>query len=552
MNKYADFSNRNHLSPQSSFPNLSESRLRSPKFSLARMREISPVLDFSRNHTTGISGLAMTQNMILSSFSDRLQTEESHLKLPELNIKSVTNKDFNHLIEKLDEVTSPRAYAAEIHIHEGITSEYSLQSESIQVFKIPSKDKKCPLTIKVKVFHGHIQSLVSLIELKTISTVHFRSSKSNFHELYDIRSDFTTEFCYIYVRASSNSNIKILSEFGKNKFASDFKTYEKISLLDNSEESWNENFGLKKKNGKNFVKENKELKGGKGAEVQRSEVWRVKREMVVLRRKKHEKAKKKKVVEVLNKRIKRLEEEAMGHERATQRQKLLKFCREWMEILFVAKSALFLKDLVRIKRNEFFQKIKMSRKVCLIQQFYKLHLQPRTNAKATAADSLLYFRGIFKMTEKLKMEKSICTFMANSARKNMLFHIFASFGEKVYVLQRAYRRYLKKKNFRMATLRIQWNKCIDRNMYSKKNSTARKRESVKYISLPHTTRDSILKDFYHERWKHFEADIKLYSKLVREQKSTPFQKLPEFKYIPSDVIMEGMIRNAICRSKEKF
>jgi hypothetical protein len=510
---------------------------------VARLRETSPNVDLK--NSVGISRLAMTQNSILNSFSDRLQTEESQFKLPDINLKSVTEKDFCNLLDKLDEVISPRIISAEILIKEGVSSVFSLNAENFQLFKIHAKDKKCPLTIKVKAIHGHIQSLVSLSELKNLDSLKFLNSKSNFHEIYDVRSSFSSDFIFICIRAVTISSFKFMSEFGRHKFTSNYKHYEKTSALNNSNDSWEVSEPLKKTHTKNFIKENQQKLISPKPETKKGEIWTSRREMVLKRRKNQEKAKKKKLIEDLNKRVKRLEEEAMGQERATKKQKLLKFCKEWMKFLYIAKSVLSIRDWISIKRNEFFSKIKLSRKVHMIQSYYKSHLQPRTNAKAIANHTLLLFRGIFKQSTLRSSNKSICTFIGNSARTNLLFHIFASFGEKVLWLQRAYRRYLKKKNFRMATLRIQWNKCIDRNMYSKKNSGARKRESVKYISLPNTTRDTLLKDFYHDRWKDFLFEVREYSKNLAFQRENPFLRLPEFKYIPSDVIMEAMIRAAV-------
>lgn len=550
MNKYADLSSREKkFKSKNLFPCLSDARLRSPKLNTLRYRELSPYFDCEKSHFSGISKLALTQNMILNSFSDRLTVEDGSIRLPDISLKGVKEKDFKDLLEKLDEVISPKLCCTEVFIDEGVSHEFSVSADIIQTFKVPSKGKKCPISVKIRTICGIIQSFVSLTEVKKLPKSSYKSSKSHFHELFDLKSEFQADFVFITVKAISNSLFKIFSEFGKNKFVSNYKAYngsiDEDSFTDSIDEAINKGKLIKK----NFIRVNMAVKPMKNIETtSRAEIWKNKRDLIVKRKRLNEKAKKKKIVEIMNKRIERLEEVAMCQERTNQKQNLLKLSKLWLGIIYKTKSITSIYALIRIKRADFFKKIRTTQKVHLIQHFYKINLQPRTNSKVTANNTLLLFRNLTRIMHQKLTLNNTCSVISITAHNNLLFHMFASFFEKVILLQRAYRRFCKKKNFRMASLRIQWNRCIEKSMYTKKGSV-RKRESLKFISIPSNVRDKVLKDFYYERWKELRVNIAAYSKVVGGVGA--FISLPIFKYIPSDVIMEGIIRNVVTRPKVK-
>ena len=550
MNKYADLSSRERkFKSKNLFPCLSDPRLSSPKLNNLRLRELSPYFDSEKTCFLGISKLALTQNMILNSYSDRLPVEDGSVRLPEISLKGVKEKDFKDLLEKLDEVISPKMLISEVFINEGVSHEFSVPAEAVQIFKIKSKGKKSPISVKIRTTCGTIQSHVSLTEVKKMPKSSLKSSKSHFHELYDARSEFQVDFVFITVKALSNSLFKIFSEFGKNKFVSNYKAYndsiDEDSFTDSIDEAINQGKVVKK----NFIRVNMAVRPMKNFDTSsRAEIWKTKRELIVNRKKVNAKEKKKKIVEVLNKRIERLEEVAMCQERSNQKQNLLKLSKLWLGIIYRIKSVTSIYALIRIKRADFFKKIRTTQKVHLIQHFYKEVLQPRTNSKVTANNALVLFRNLTRVLHQSSNLKNTCSVISITAHNNLLFHMFASFFEKIILLQKAYRRFCKKKNFRMASLRIQWNRCIEKSMFTKKGSM-RKRESLKFISIPSNIRDKVLKDFYYDRWKELRAEVAAYSKVVGGVGA--FVSLPIFKYIPSDVIMEGIIRNVVTRPKVK-
>lgn len=546
MNKYADFSNRLNFKSQVQFPCLTEGRVNSPKLDFIRSKVLSPRFDSDRKNFSGISGMASTQNMKLNSFSDRLVTEDSLVRFPEINAKGVKEKDFKNLLDKLDQVISPKAGCPEIIISEGASHEYSISSDSVQSFKISSKGKKCPLSVKIKIIYGAILSTVSLTDIHRVPKSGYKSSRSHFHELFDIKSEFQCEFVFIVVKAQTNSLVRIFSEFGKNQFLSNYKAYDYSVVEDDSIDKV---ISQPKSSKKNFIRVNMAVKVSKAEEmVSRVDNWKSKRDLIVKRKKLNEKAKKKKLINIMTKRIEKLEEVALCQERANKKQMLLKLCKEWLSIIYKIKSATSIYTLIRIKRADFFQKIRKNQKVHLIQQFYKTNLQPRTNSKVTANNTLLLFRNLTLIFHKKQTTKKICSVLSITAYTNLLFHMFTSYTEKMILIQKCYRRYCKKKNFRLATLRTKWNKCIEKSLYTKKGS-ARKRESLKFISIPSNIRDKVLKDFYYERWKAFQKEVAAYTKI--NGAAGAFVNLPIFTYIPSDVIMEGIIRNVVTKPRVK-
>jgi hypothetical protein len=97
----------------------------------------------------------------------------------------------------------------------------------------------------------------------------------------------------------------------------------------------------------------------------------------------------------------------------------------------------------------------------------------------------------------------------------------------------------------MNRLRSQWNKCIDKVVFSKRSSTLRRKESLKLISIPNYSREAILNDYYMSCWNNYYQEMRIFLKQNRSLRY--LCKKPIFSYVPTDYVMETMIKTLIVK-----
>ena len=136
-----------------------------------------------------------------------------------------------------------------------------------------------------------------------------------------------------------------------------------------------------------------------------------------------------------------------------------------------------------------------------------------------------------------------------SANTNLLFDQVSTFVEKILRIQKAYRKYSIKKEFKMRLLRISWNKFIEKSLFTKRSNSIRRKESIKYVSIPNGIRDRILKEYYYNCLRTFQKEMRKYLNLKKKSKSIKDLSIrpPDFKCMPSDLMMENMIKTSLKR-----
>lgn len=512
----------------------------------------------SRMKTMGISMISMMHNSLVESMTPKANTSsESALRLPEISVRQFNDKKVSEMIDKLDEVITPKPNLPDILLGEGKSSEIEMKPMSYLTFKTPVKGRKCPLSIKIRQYEGEILSYTSLTNSRPGLNANIKKQTMNCHEVYDeTATEFRSEFVYLGIKSLQDSSFKIHISFGKIKNIQDFRKISKELAYESPDISISEVIPQKYQSPKNFIQENLKTKTQKSLVKEKtknnSQQWKTRMEQVKKRKKGLEKAKKKKTYDSLSKKIKKLEEEAKRMERKVRKQELKLYCKDWMKILFFAVSLDVMKKSIRRKRTETLIRIKLNQQVYIMQRFYKKNIANSSNPKAVANHSLRLYRKILIGWVRHNVNPKIIRSISTSAHTQLLFNSVSSYLEKVLRVQRSYRRYVRKKKYRIATLRIQWIKCIDKSLYTKRSNNVRRKESLKYISIPSTTRESILLAFYAERWREFKKEIKAYTKLLTANKLVNRMVVyPDFKFIPSDVIMENLIRKAIAYKEKK-
>ncbi|OMJ75001.1 hypothetical protein SteCoe_25960 [Stentor coeruleus] len=504
-----------------------------------------------RVKTMGISMFSMMHNSLVESMTPKANTSsESSLRLPEISTRQFNEKKISEMIDKLDEVITPKPNLPDILLGEGKNPEIEMKAMNYLTFKIPVKGRKCPLFIKIRQYEGEILSYTSLTNSRPGLNANMKKLTLNYHEVFDDTArEFSSEFAFLGIKSLQDSSFKIHISFGKTKTIQDFRKISKELAYESPDISISEIISKNYQSPKNFIQAN--LKTNQKSLVKdktknNSQQWKTQMEQAKIRKKTLEKAKKKKNYDSLSKKIKKLEEEAKRMERKVRKQELKLYCKDWMKILFFAVSLDVMKKSIIRKRTETLIRIKLNQQVYIMQRFYKKNLASSSNPKAVANHSLRLYKKLIIGWVKNDVKPKIIRVISTSAHTQLLFNSVSKYLEKVLRVQRSFRRYIRKKKYRIATLRIQWIKCIDKSLYTKRSNNVRRKESLKYISIPSTTRESILLDFYAERWREFKKEIKSYMKLLTTNKMVNRMVVyPDFKFIPSDMIMENLIRKAI-------
>ncbi|OMJ76887.1 hypothetical protein SteCoe_23661 [Stentor coeruleus] len=503
----------------------------------------------SRVKTTGISMISMMHNRLIETMSPKANIlSESSLRLPEISVRQFNEKKVSEIIDKLDEVITPKPNLPDILLGEGKSSEIEMKAMSYLTFKISAKGRKCPLFIKIRQYEGEILSYTSLTNSRPGLNANIKKQTMNYHEVFDeTATEFRSEFVFLGIKSLQDSSFKIHISFGKAKTIQDFRKISKELAYESPDISISEVISQKYQSPKNFIQENLKANNQvKEKTKNTSQQWKTRMEQVKKRKKSLEKAKKKKTYDSLSKKIKKLEEEAKRMERKVRKQELKLYCKDWMKILFFAVSLDVMKKSIRRKRTQTLIRIKLNQQVCIMQRFYKKNIASSSNPKAVANHTLKLYRKILIGWVKNDIKPKIIKVITTSAHTQLLFNSVSSYMEKILRVQRSFKRYMRKKKYRIATLRIQWIKCIDKTLYMKRSNNLRRKESLKYISIPSTTRESILLAFYAERWREFKNEIKTYTKQLTGNKMVNRMVVyPDFKFIPSDMIMENLIRKAI-------
>ena len=563
MNKYSDITRRNlsknlrnsmkindqvsgHFSPRA--------KLHSSNSGISLSPVVSPRSPdrFSMQFGSGISSISVVQNQKLMGYGKFEATQELSLRLPEIICKSPSDKDFTILIDKLNEITTPKNQISEIVISEGEALEFSLSEKTYQCYQLLSKGKKCPASFKIKVFYGDIKKFVSTTDNQPGISGNFQEFNGSKFEVYEKSHKFTCNSIYLGIKSYTNSSFKIFATFYSGKASKLILKKEKSEL--SYESDGNNSVDKYKATSKNYISKNKELKLysylKSPNEIQiKAQLWKIKREKVLKKRNIQLQEKKNKAIGILSKRVKKMEIQAAEQEKIGKFQETQNFCRSWLIIIYKINSVQVIKEVIAARRLEILQKMMFNQKVIKVQRFYKKRVTTNGRAafESVITRSLMLYRNIILPITLLTSKAQLISTIRESAN-NRLFAIKThAFVAKIILIQREYRKNMLKHKTKIRYLKLQWTRCIDKYLFTLKKSSKRK-ERIKYVSIPISTRDAVLEEFYYSRLKEF---YRMKVMILRENKLhvSNLRKFPEFDYIPPDAIIDNLIQRCINRKK---
>ena len=288
-------------------------------------------LDFK--YTPGISPISYFQNTKLKEATQISKSinDIKVIKLPAIDIKSPTNKDFNDLLAKIDSVVSPRHKPKITTMKEEDAIHNIQQQKTTNYYKVSTKGKRCPLCCKLKINSGKIIIYFSFTQILPGPQDYDRIFYNTSFEISDNVFEFKAEHAFFGFYCEVETSYKFEICFGKILSAEEIKNkkkknileeYEKILQRDRSEDK-------NKPYEKDFIRNNKEIKMQNSAiKAQdnqiKAEEWQRKRERVMTKKNEIFKEKKVKAIESLNRKNRRLEREATLKDEYEKAQEIIK------------------------------------------------------------------------------------------------------------------------------------------------------------------------------------------------------------------------------------
>jgi hypothetical protein len=509
--------------------------------------------NYAREHETvlgrGISPVSIAQNQATGDFIQKVKaSQERFFKLPDISLKTHSYREFDELINKLDEISTPKMHLTEIIIDELSTYEFTISNDCYQTFKIYTKGKKSPMCVKIQKKYGEMTVYASLTNSRPGINDSSPSYKINYFEVHDLTHELKNDFGYISVKSISDCKFKIHVSFGKIKSLNDMKKLTLALSIDRLPISPQDNLLKNKNSPKNFVKANLDIKLfdslTKAEDLKvKGCLWKNKREKVVLRKKILAKEKKKKNLENIAKKVKRLEKEVAEREKSENYHEFQRFNKLWIKYIYIVTSLNSIRDLITKKRASVLNNLELKSKVRRLQKFYKqttkiLKLNPQE--KILLSCLKLYRKVAFPVQlhfSSLQLLKVITI----SSQTNILFSQISSFFKAVDFIKRQWKLYKIKKNFRFKKLKSQWNRCLEKILFAKPSSFLKNKYGKRLTSVPITIRDRVLKDHYLECWKAFGEQVRKCLSLNASGSSSYLV----FSYIPDNLYMENLIKKVI-------
>lgn len=569
MNKYSDLSNR-YLLTRKSLENNSTPRPKNLIESLS-MKDItyhryyskSPDISIcqepvnSHNSLFGISQLSYDHNQKFKDIPELSPARPLSIKLPEISPK---HSDFSSLLDKIEKVISPKPRHLHTLLHEDEPQKIIQTSNEYKFFKISCKGKRCPLQIQIKLHEGKLTSYISYSESQPTYSNHERAFNYTYFELNDKTHIFKYDHVFIGVRSFSYCVYKIHINFGKVITMASIKKVRQNTIRDELEADSIEVEDKEKK--RNFIKENIEtaISPSKSPELKtKLTLWETKKKQAREKRNGLIKIKRERALEKLN-RKERLFEENLKHmqqvEKENNHRKMISF---WISLHVFHNVASYIRKKIGEIKEKKLNKFRSLGSIRHIQRFYRNSIKFPDNMYPLLVlnhSLLLYNRTCRCIHRESSADKIISAFLSSS-QKNKLAHNFQIYCKKIVFIQKQFREYIERKQKRFHNLIALWNRIIEKFLFNKKKKSTRRKESIKYSTIPNNRRNDILAEVYYIKWKaHREKirnlikDFKPY-KIIRQFLKERIDP-PTFDYYPSDIEMIELIQKSLRSNSKEF
>ncbi|OMJ79979.1 hypothetical protein SteCoe_19848 [Stentor coeruleus] len=504
-----------------------------------------------RPKTSHLSGLTLRENEKNQIFESgrihKTSLRSTGLSQSQGVMKMPTDQDFTRILTKLEMICANRTSGnRRIILNDSNSIEILLESGDIQYFTINSKGKTPPLTCTIKRSKGKTISYLSKIHTEPSKTMSEVKSKHDVFQISDVSLKFKNEAIFLSIEALSESILTLSVKFGDK---TDIKKSKNLKTTKEEQETINKldsEFSIlypsrskseRKFLTKDFVKINIETLKRKLSVrdlVNKRQDWQIRRDSVLIRKRMHMVEKKERTLNIINKRMIRLEEEKKEREKHEELMVLQEKQSKWISLI---NFALSIKEIGRIRefnRQKVFNKVKKSIAAYKLQKMYRIKV-------GHSIDSVLILRTLtvlrfYLFNVKKFFMKTQVKAIKQSARNHILPHRFRSYIEKIVFIQRIWTDYAHKKKVKWEILVNMWNSALEEQMlnYARQLTKKKRRSHVmkKYSGISIASRNIILEEHILERKKN-------YLKVVKEIKARNFRNIDKAIQEMNTIVVKG-------------
>ena len=561
MNKYSDILNRSYLTGQHTNSRTSPKPLQSLRDSIS-LKEItfnrylseSPEVSLVSSTPThlqsplGISKFSYEHNQRFSDYSEFTTPAKSSLKLPELIPR---HSDFSTILDNIEKVLSPKTRLIHHYLKENEAQKFTQASNEFNYFRIMCKGKRCPMQFKIKLYEGKITSYVSFTETQPNQAVHDRNFNYTYFEISEKNYNFKNEYVFVAIKTFTYSVYKVKATFGRVVNLADIKKVKQSTMRDEPDNEKNMEERVK---GMDYIKKNIELLTSPLMKLSecKSENWLEKKNQVKKRKKDIFRQKREKAIEKLTRKERRQEEYLkmlQVNEREGYRRKARVF---WTSFFIFHKTSSYFLLKVKKTRQSRLDTIRLINKVRLIQRFFRSKVKfPENSFKFLLMNhSLLTYHKVIFPVQVRQINKSLISAILFAAHRNELAHTFQVYYKKIITIQRHTREFLDLKSKRFFSLIQAWNRVIEKNLFTKRSKASRRKTSLKFMTIPNTQRNSILQEYYKNKWNDFHLMVRNLLSIAK-----PYRVVKRFlagridpiafNFLPDDLRMIELIQIAM-------
>lgn len=474
-------------------------------------------LTLRENEKSLVSGPGYTHINTLRSLG--LSQSQGMMKLP-------SDQDFTKILTKLEMVSSNHtAGHRRIILNDSDSVEILLEAGETQYFSINSKGKKPPLVCFLKRNKGKVISYLSKVHSEPSKNTCEIVGKQDSFQMGDINIRFKIDAIYLAIEAVTESIFTLTITFGQKieiKKTRNLKiTQEEQEIINKPEANFKISIPKQPKPtkafSKDFIKLNIELPRKKLCEqdlkTKRYE-YKIRRDSVLVKKKKNLIDKKERTLNIINKRIIKMEEERREREEREELMILQEKQKMWISLIHFSISMQVIRKIREVNRQRIFTKIKRSIAAYKLQRMYKIKIGFHIGS-VLILRTLTVLR-MYHIHAKRLFYRTQVKCIKESAVNHILPHAFKKFTDMVIYIQRNWHEYAHRKKLKWEVLVNMWNSTIEELMLKvSKQHTTRKRqtkETKKFSAISIAIRNTVLQE-------HILETKKNYVKTLREFKA---------------------------------
>lgn len=553
MNKYSDIKLRQSLLNFHTLPSLTTRTISDE--SCDSIVKLSLTHSLSKD-SKKISNFSLLENSKMQNLTDKMSLTPKH-SMQTIRLPETSSPNFKSLIEKLDQIAEKPNFNKAKVIKPGKEYESQLLAGNFSYYHIDCKNKKSPMNIFVKRKSGLVKFFLSKYKNWPNEENFDFCFIADFFEVIEKNSWFQENYFFMSALALENTKFTLIINFGK------IKNWEKsnnplFDSLNYDESRYNlakrvENIKKKRKlqalqlaHSKNFI----ELNKFPTSPINKIHQWSDRQKSVVKKKFQNLNEKKIKAKQSVTKKIQRMEKLEHDKKELKLKPKLQKSQKSWIQLTYVVKSILSIKNLVQTSRKSKLMRIKTVFAAVKIQKQFRRYLKflnSQQIALLNCRNTLIFMHDSLFSYSKKKQVQPLVDFFKSAYLSLKAQKAFRTYINRIIFVQFQVKKFLKKAKTRFFHVVRVWNEVLSKLIVE----NAKEKHNI-YTKITPQYRDPIIKRYLNECKNTHEKKLRIYlsaySVGAKCRKSFVLKKsalYPKYNYSPDEETMKVMINEAL-------